>query len=49
MSKDGCPKCDSGMVATEEMFLVTGEVNGVRQAQIVHTCMSCGHKWAGEE
>ncbi len=49
MTEDGCKKCDSGMVGVELMFAVTGEVNGVREPQKIHTCLTCGHKWAGEE
>ena len=48
MSEEGCNKCDSGMVGRETMYLVAGEVGGVRKAQIVNTCLSCGHKWAGK-
>lgn len=49
MSINVCAKCEGGAVGSEEMFLVTGEVDGVREAQVVYTCFTCGHKWAGEE
>ena len=49
MSEKGCPKCESGMIGTEIMYLVTGQVDGPRKEQEVHTCFGCGYKWAGEE
>jgi len=46
MSEEGCPKCESGLVSTEVMFAVSGEVGGIRQETQVATCVECGHRWA---
>lgn len=39
----GCSKCDAP-VAIEEVFLVTGQVNGPRQTMTLLICEACGHQ-----